>query len=364
VPEPVEKILKKKTLQKDEIITLLKLRPPDNSILLTKALDVKTKTIGRKVYFRGLIEFSNRCSKNCYYCGIRSHNTRYRRYQLTDQEVIKAAQYAYTNHFASLIIQSGENSSQKFISTIERLLREISQLTNRALHITLSLGEQTEESYQRWYEAGAHRYLLRIETSNPGLYKKLHPANKMHDYTQRLEALKTLRKVGYQVGTGVMIGLPFQTIEDLADDLLFFREIDIDMIGMGPYIEHEETPLFQYQNQLLSLQERFEISLNMVAVLRIMMRNINIAATTAMQTIDPHGHERALLAGANVMMPNLTPIKYKQSYLLYNDKPGLADDAEESKELMGESIRLAGDTIGYGEWGHSKHYAIRTGARR
>ncbi|NQV02464.1 MAG: [FeFe] hydrogenase H-cluster radical SAM maturase HydE [Bacteroidia bacterium] len=357
--EPVEKILEKEELQKEDIITLLGLRTPGSSYLFQRALEMKAKTVGRRVYFRGLIEYSNRCSKNCYYCGIRLHNTRHQRYQLADEEVIEAALYAHRNLFASIVIQSGESGNQKFITTIEKLLLEIGRLTNHELHVTLSLGEQQEETYRSWFEAGAHRYLLRIEASNRDLYKKLHPADKIHSYDKRLEALETLKKVGFQTGTGVMIGLPFQTVEDLADDLLFFREFEIDMVGMGPYIEHEETPLFQYRNQLPSLQERLELSLNMVAILRIMMPDINIAATTAMQTIDQHGRERALLAGANVMMPNLTPIKYKQGYLLYKDKPGLEDDAEESKEAMEENIRLAGETIGYGEWGDSKHYVGR-----
>lgn len=356
----VKKILENKNLQFDEIKTLLRLRPPANLILLNKALDIKSKTVGRKVYLRGLIEYSNRCAKNCYYCGIRSENKQCQRYQMADNEVIDAAKFAYQNRFASIVIQSGEDSSIRFISTIEYLLGEIRKLTNGELHITLSLGEQSRETYQRWFDAGAHRYLLRIETSNPVLYKKLHPSDKLHDFNHRLDTLKILREVGYQVGTGVMIGLPFQTIDDLAEDLLFFRKIDVDMVGMGPYIEHEETPLFEFSDTLLPLKERLEISLNMVAVLRIMMKNINIAATTAMQTIDPQGRERALLAGANVMMPNLTPAKYRDSYLLYKDKSGVADDASGSKNAMEESILLAGETIGYGEWGDSQHYELRT----
>lgn len=359
MPVRVEKILQNEKLQKEDIVRLLSQKGTDNSLLFNKALEVKTINVGRKVYFRGLIEYSNRCSKNCYYCGIRSHNTRHERYQLTDEEVIEAALYAYRNRFASIVIQSGENSNQKFIGTIEKLLRDIKRLTNHELHVTLSLGEQQEETYMRWFDAGAHRYLLRIETSSRDLYKKLHPEDKFHDYNKRLEVLGMLRKIGYQTGTGVMIGLPFQTVGDLADDLLFFRKFDVDMVGMGPYIEHKETPLYQYRDQLPSLQERLELSLKMVAILRIMMPNINIAATTAMQTIDQEGREKALLAGANVMMPNLTPIKYKQSYLLYAGKPGLADDAEESKESMEENIRLAGDMISYGEWGDSKHYQLR-----
>jgi len=360
VSEPVEKILQKVDLGKEDLITLIRLGLDESRLLFETAWKAKQASVGNTVYFRGLIEYSNRCTKNCYYCGIRRHNTRYKRYRLTDLEVIEAANYAYRNQFGSIVIQSGENSDRQFIETIEHLLWEINRLTNHALHITLSLGEQNEKTYRRWFEAGAHRYLLRIETSNPQLYRKLHPSDYRHVYERRLEALQTLRSIGYQTGTGVMIGLPFQTTEDLANDLLFFHTVDIDMVGMGPYIEHAETPLYHYRDQFLPLRERLELSLKMVAILRILMPDINIAATTAMQTIDPHGRERALLAGANVMMPNLTPARYKQSYLLYNDKPGIEDDAEESKEAMEENIRLTGHVIGFGEYGDSAHFLRRT----
>jgi biotin synthase len=201
--------------------------------------------------------------------------------------------------------------------------------------------------------------LLRIEVSNPALYLKLHPNNKSHDYHNRLEALKMLRKTGFQVGTGVMIGLPFQTISDLADDLIFFREFDIDMAGMGPYVEHADTPLYAYRNKLLPLKQRFDLSLKMVAILRIMMKNINIAATTAMQTIDPQGREKALMVGANVIMPNLTPVKYRQNYLLYENKPCQDEEADACKNCLEGRIHMAGDTIGYGEWGDSIHFSDR-----
>ena len=200
---------------------------------------------------------------------------------------------------------------------------------------------------------------MRIETSNRDLYAKLHPNDSKHDYDQRLNCLKTLKKLNYQVGTGVMIGLPFQTLDHLADDLLFFRDFDIDMCGMGPYIEHEHTPLFQYGDQLLPLTERFDLSLKMIALLRIMMKDINIAATTAMQTIDPQGREKALKVGANIIMPNLTPIKYRESYLLYENKPCLDEEASECQKCLEARIHIAGDTIGYGEWGDSKHFRNR-----
>ena len=319
----IDDILKKEVLGKEDLVNLLGASWEESTKIFEKSKAVKQQYVGRKVYFRGLIEYSNFCSKNCYYCGIRAGNNKYRRYQMPDEEVLEAVKFAYDSKFASIVIQSGERSDKDFVSSIERLLTEIQRMTEGKLHVTLSLGEQSEETYKRWFEAGAHRYLLRIEVSNPELYRKLHPNDKHHDYNQRIEALKVLRKTGYQVGTGVMIGLPFQTLSDLADDLIFFRDFDIDMAGMGPYIEHEDTPLYQYRGELLSLRERFELSMKMVALLRIIMKDINIAATTAMQTIDPQGREKALLVGANVIMPNLTPVKYRESYLLYQNKPCL-----------------------------------------
>jgi biotin synthase len=357
--EQINTILLKEFFSKEDLIFLLSADEVASKKIFEKAQDVKKEFVGKKVYFRGLIEYSNYCSKDCLYCGIRQGNTKYARYRMTDEEVLDCTRYAYENHFASIVIQSGEQSDSKFTGNIERLLKEINKLSENQLHVTLSLGEQTEETYRKWFEAGAHRYLLRIEVSNPELYKKLHPDNKNHDYYKRLEALKMLREIGYQVGTGVMIGLPFQTISDLADDLLFFREFDIDMAGMGPYIEHEDTPLFQYKDSLLPLRERFLRSLKMVAILRIMMKDINIAATTAMQTIDPQGREKALLVGANVIMPNLTPVKYRQDYLLYQNKPCLDEEAEECKSCLEARIFMAGDEIAYGEWGDSKHFSKR-----
>ena len=356
---PVEQLLMKEYWNKADIIDLLSAGEDETRLLFEKSAAVKKECVGNNVYLRGLIEYSNYCSKNCFYCGIRAGNSRYVRYQMTDDEVFEAAKYAYENRFASMVIQSGERNDRKFIDDIERLLKEIQRFSGGKLHITLSLGEQTNETYKRWFEAGAHRYLLRIEVSNPELYKKIHPDDKHHDYNKRLTSLKTLRDVGYQVGTGVMIGLPFQTLGDLANDLIFFRDIDVDMVGMGPYIEHADTPLFQYTNELAPLMERFRLSLKMVAILRILMKDINIAATTAMQTIDPQGREKALKVGANVIMPNLTPGKYRQNYLLYENKPCIDEEADDCKVCLEAKIFMAGDQIAYGEWGDSKHFKSR-----
>lgn len=353
-------LLLKNELTHNDLVTLLNAQGELRKALFSKAAEIKKEYLGNKVYFRGLIEYSNICSKNCYYCGVRRGNHKVERYQLADTEVLDAARFALDNHFASIVIQSGERSDQKFIDTIEKLLYKIKVMSNGRLGITLSLGEQSEQTYEKWFKAGAHRYLLRIETSDRDLYSKLHPNDSIHDFDARIESLNSLRKVGYQVGSGVMIGLPFQSPESLANDLLFLKKTDIDMAGMGPFIEHKETPLFKYTGELLSRQERFELSLKMVALLRILMKNINIAATTAMQTIDPQGREKSIMVGSNVIMPNLTPIKYRENYKLYEDKPCIDEEAEQCRSCLEARIHIAGNEIGWDEWGDSKHFMQRT----
>lgn len=360
----IDRILNNTQFSKEDITKLLQAEGDEKTKIFKKAAEIRDLYIGKKVYFRGLIELSNRCSKNCYYCGIRAGNSKTHRYMVTKDEVLECAKYAYNERYGSIVIQSGERSDKAFVDEIEALLREIKTLSNGELGVTLSLGEQTEETYRRWFVAGGHRYLLRIEASNESLYHKIHPVDKTHDYHTRLNCLSLLKKIGYQVGTGVMIGLPFQTYADLADDLLFFKKLDIDMCGMGPFIEHEDTPLFQYKNLLLPKIERFNLSLKMVAILRIMMKDVNIAATTAMQTLDPAGREKAIRVGANIIMPNLTPVKYREDYLLYEDKPCIDEEAWECKSCLEARIKVAGGEIGYGEWGDSKHFGKRNADNR
>jgi len=352
----IGKILTERNFTREDIVELLQLKGTDRTALLKHAQKVKVDVVGKKVYFRGLIEFSNICSKDCLYCGIRKSNKKVVRYNASDDEILAACRFAWENRFGSVVLQSGENMSQAFVKRVDSLLKKIKQLSNNELGITLSCGEQTSETYQRWFESGAHRYLLRIESSNPELYYKIHPKTKKHSFEKRLEALQFLRETGYQLGTGVMIGLPFQTIGDLADDLLFLKKTDIDMCGMGPYIEHEHTPLYEFRHLLKSKQERFDLALNMIAVLRLLMPDINIAAATALQAIDPAGREKALAVGANIIMPNLTPCNYRKEYLLYEDKPCLDEDAELCRNCLEARIELAGCEIGYNEWGDSKHF--------
>lgn len=326
-----------------DIIAMLRSEGEQKRELFRLAAEVKSAAIGEGIYLRGLIEYSNVCCKNCYYCGIRS-DSKIERYTLSHQQVLEATKYAFENNFGSVVLQSGENNSEKFVEDIIYLLREIKSLSNGELGITLSLGEQTPETYRQWLDAGASRYLLRIEASNRELYGRIHPGDSTHDYDRRLQAINYLHVAGYMVGTGVMIGLPFQTVEDLADDLLFMRDMNIDMCGMGPYILSAGTPLAQYADELQSKEWRFDMTLKMIAVLRLLMPDINIAATTALQAIDPEGLLKAIAAGANVIMPNLTPDALKANYTLYNNKP------------MSFDTKILEKDIRYGEKGDPIHF--------
>lgn len=352
----LERILAKDELTREEIVFLLDIDDPaGEAALFARAYEVKRRHVGTKVYFRGLIELSNLCVKNCFYCGIRRGNASVPRYTLSEEEVLEAAAFARGSGYGSIVLQSGERQDGEFVDWVERLVRLIKEASNGELGITLSLGEQTEEIYRRWFEAGAHRYLLRIETSNPALYRSLHPED--HDFETRLGALESLRRLGYQVGTGVMIGLPGQTTEDLAGDVAFFREMDVAMIGMGPYIPHHDTPL---GDSLPGWGERKEEqlrrALRMIAVVRIQLKDVNIASTTALQAIDATGREMGLLAGANIIMPNITDTKYRAGYTLYEDKPGLDENACESLAALERSINAVGETIGWNKWGDSPHF--------
>mgnify|MGYP000926536701 CR=1 FL=1 len=352
-----QEILQQTSFSHNDLVTLLMAEGTERQLLFQRAQAVKLQAVGNKVFFRGLIEFSNICAKDCLYCGIRKSNRKVIRYEASDKQVLEVCRFAWEIRFGSVVLQSGELSSPTFVNRIDSLLKKIKQLSNNELGITLSCGEQSPETYQRWKESGAHRYLLRIESSNKELYRKIHPENDFHSFEKRIQALQDLRMAGYQVGTGVMIGLPFQTMEDLANDLLFLKDFDVDMVGMGPYIEHEDTPLYTFRHLLKSKQERFDLALKMIATLRLLMPDINIAAATALQAIDAAGREKALTIGANILMPNLTPVEYRKEYQLYEDKPCLDEDAELCRNCLEARIEISGCEIGYGEWGDSRHFS-------
>jgi biotin synthase len=357
--QTIKAILDKEDFSREEIKKLLNSEGSDRTALFRKSAEVKEKYIGNKVWFRGLIEFSNVCGKDCLYCGIRKGNKILERYSLNDDEILAAAKFAYTNRYGSIALQSGELESGFVTGRIENLLHRIREISNGELGVTLSVGEQEPEVYKRWFDAGAHRYLLRVESTNPSLYGRIHPGDSKHSFSRRLECLKSLQDIGYQTGTGVMIGLPFQTLDDLAGDLLFMKEFDIDMCGMGPYIEHADTPLIIYSEGLMPLKERFDLTLKMIAIIRILMKDINIVAATALQAIDPIGREKAVRIGANILMPNITPGKYRDSYKLYDNKPCTDDSAEDCQSCLEARVSLADAEVVYGEWGDSKHYSER-----
>lgn len=314
---------------------------------------------GKKVYFRGLIEFSNLCDNDCLYCGIRKSNHAVARYILTKDKVVDAALWCGEQGYGSVVLQSGERSDEKFIDFVEETVAAIKDKSRtpampEGLGITLSVGEQSEATYRRFFQSGAHRYLLRIETTSPELYKRLHPADMR--LPDRIEALSALRRAGFQVGTGVMIGLPGQTVEQLADDLLFFRQFDIDMIGMGPYIVHHDTPMSVWPDvQERTAADRFDLALRMIAAARLLLKDVNIAAATALQAIDPEGREKALSWGANIIMPQLTPTEVRRDYQLYDGKPCLDESADQCRSCLQIRIAGAGREIGYDSWGDSRH---------
>ena len=343
-------------LARDELAQLLSIEDEEGlQALFASAYELKVKCCGKRVAMRGLVEAGNVCAKDCLYCGIRKSNGNVSRYQLTADEIVRLAELDAKQGYASLVIQSGEIESEAHTRFIEDVLRRIAPLD---LGVTLSLGEQTEEVYRRWKEAGAARYLLRIETSNPDLYATLHPSG--HSWERRVECLRALRRCGYQVGTGVMCGLPGQTYDDLARDISFFAEMDVDMIGMGPFIPHPDTPLGAAHQAPGARRQALTMGLKMIAVTRLHLHDVNIAAATALQALAPDGRERGIRAGANVIMPNITDTKYRRSYQLYAGKPCLDENAGLCKGCLERRLAAIGETIDYGRRGDSLHYRRRT----
>lgn len=355
-------ILSKNKLSRQDIIYLLSLENKSEiEELFTHADNLTKKVLGQNVYLRGLIEFSNICNRDCKYCGIRKSNSEVERYTMEMQEIQKAARWTYEQGFGSLVLQSGERSDPEFLKFVDNILQNVKELSNDRLGVTLSVGEQSLETYNRWYESGAHRYLLRVETTNADLYQKIHPS--CHSLKERFDALDRIQKSGYQVGTGVMLGLPGQTIQDLVDDIIFMEKKDIDMIGMGPYIPHENTPLTKIVKNF-DAQKQLQLALKMIAVTRIYLPDVNIASTTAYGALSEKGKGQALQCGANVIMPNLTPRKYQENYKLYENKPAFLASYKKDFDKLKEEIKATGKKIGFNKWGDSPHYFKRTGESR
>lgn len=351
----------KDSLSVGEITTLLSITDEaELKALFDTAYFIKEQYVGKVAYFRGLIECSNLCMKDCYYCGIRRSNKNVERFQMDEEEIFKEAMWAYDAEYGSCVIQSGERQDDAYIDMIERVVKRIAEATKGEMGITLSLGEQTEEVYARWRKAGASRYLLRIETTNPELYAKIHPAD--HSMEVRKECLSALRRTGYQVGTGVMMGLPGQTMEDLANDILFLKAIDVDMVGMGPYIPHADTPMGGEVPPYTDEQKKdaLALGLKMIAVTRIVLKDINIAAATALQALEYTGREQGLKCGANVIMPNLTETEYRPKYQLYDNKPCTDENSAMCRGCLSGRIKGIGEEIGFNERGDAPHYHKRT----
>lgn len=361
----IEQLLKNDISDLDDIKTLLEARnPADIDLIRLKARELLLMHCSDNVYFRGIVEFSNQCDCDCFYCGIRKSNHELKRYCLTSEEILDCARFCLEKGYGSMVLQSGERSDPEFIDFLVHIIIEIKKHTcsntlREGLGITLSVGEQTKESYQRLFDAGAHRYLMRIETSNPDLFKQIHPAKQ--SFTKRIQCLEWIKEIGYQVGTGVMIGIPGQTTKMLAEDILFFKKMNVDMIGMGPFLIHKATPMKRFEEQVESSKEELFIqSLLMIAATRIVLKNVNIASTTALQAIKPDGREQGLEFGANVIMPVLTPLEYRRGYLLYEGKPCLDETASQCASCLERRILSIGRKVGYNQWGDSPHFKTKS----
>ena len=294
------------SLNEEEILLLLK----DDSIndeLFKAADEVREKYLGNYVHLRGLIEFTNICKRNCMYCGLRRDNKNLKRYRLKEDEIIDFAEKAVSYGYKTIVLQGGEDEH----FTKERMVNIIKKIKNLGVALTLSLGEKTYEEYKAFKEAGADRYLIRIETTDKKLYEDMDPGM---SFENRLKCLKDLGDLNYEVGSGILVGLPNQTLESIAKDILFFKEINADMIGIGPFIPNEDTPLKDAHGGNLTL------SLKVMAITRLMLPDINIPATTAMESLNPNGRVIALQSGANVVMPNVTEGEYRKLYALYPGK--------------------------------------------
>ena len=340
------------------------LSPPDEVCekkLFDEALKLKRKLFGNLVNLRGLIEFSNICICDCLYCGIRKSNSKVSRYTMSETEILHAAELASQFGYGAVVLQSGERSDDGFTAAVTSLIKKINALPHPPA-ITLSCGEQSLETYRQWVNAGAKRYLLRIESSSPELFSAIHPESTT--LPSRKAALRRIRRAGFQTGTGVMIGLPGQTLKHLAHDIKFFRDIDVDMIGMGPFLPQQDTPMGDADNSAETVQRRFSWALRMIAVTRLVLRDVNIASTTALQALDPeNGREKGLLAGANVIMPNVGEVAYRKDYQLYNGKPALDENGKNIRSSLLKSLRKIGEEPRWDSSGDPIHFVKRTAGK-
>ena len=332
----VDKLCQEHTLNAEEYRSLLLCQDTEtNAYLQQKAQQTTLARFGNAVFIRGLIEISNRCRNNCLYCGIRKSNTMVSRYSLSRETILSCCREGYALGFRTFVLQGGEDISQTdnwVTETVASIRQEFPDCA-----ITLSLGEKSKEAYQRFFDAGANRYLLRHETFNETHYRNLHPSEMSQTY--RLNCLQSLKDIGYQTGTGIMVGSPGQTIDHLLEDILFIEHFQPEMIGVGPFIPHAETPFANEQ------AGNIELTLKLLSIFRLMHPSALIPATTALASLSPDGRERGILAGANVVMPNLSPSSVREKYTLYNNKVAFGSEAAEGLKLLEKQLNKIGYTI-------------------
>ena len=331
----IDKLNKEHKLKKEEYLLLIKNRESCREYLFEKARETRDKYYGKTIYVRGLIEFSNICKNNCLYCGIRKDNKNVERYRLSEEEIISCSNEGYKLGFRTFVLQAGEDS----FFTDEKLIRIIKAIKKNHpdVAITLSIGERSFESYKKLKEAGCDRYLLRHETCSKKHYQKLHP--KEMSFDNRVRCLKDLKKIGYQVGCGFMVGTPFQTEENLASELLFLKKVNPEMCGIGPFISHKDTP---FKNEKSGTAE---LTLFMLGLIRLTLPKVLLPATTALGTIDKLGREKGINAGANVLMPNLSPVAVRKKYMLYDNKICLGDESAQCVECLKLRVKKTGCKI-------------------
>jgi len=327
--EFVDKLEALQILDREEFKKLLLC---NSDYLFERAKCVAQKVYGKKIFMRGLIEFTSYCKNNCYYCGLRAENKEAERYRLSKEQILECCKTGYPLGFRTFVLQGGEDPHYTDDILVD-IVGEI-KATYPDCAVTLSIGERSYESYERLFKAGTDRYLLRHETANEEHYKTLHP-NSMSG-ANRKKCLYDLKKIGYQVGCGIMVGSPNQTLEHIVDDLLFIKELQPQMVGIGPFIPHSCTP-FKDKNA-----GDVHLTLNILAILRLMQPNLLIPATTALGTLDPHGREQGILAGANVIMPNLSPVEVRKKYMLYDNKICTGEEAAECVNCMRNRIKQIG----------------------
>lgn len=329
----IEKLTKGQNITHDEFVTLLDSNSEElRAELADKACSVRSSVFGKDIYIRGLIEFTNYCKNNCYYCGIRAGNSNAVRYRLDMKDILSCCENGYSLGFRTFVLQGGEDpyyTDDVMVEIVSAIHKKYPDCA-----ITLSIGERSRESYERLFDAGADRYLLREETSDEEHYKKLHPNNM--SFNNRMECLRNLKEIGYQVGCGFMVGSPYQTHDNLASDLCFIQEFKPHMVGIGPYITHADTPFADMNNGTL------EDTLLLISILRLLDPELLLPATTSLGTIHPLGREMGIKAGANVVMPNLSPVGVRKQYMLYDNKICTGDEAAECIGCMDRRMEAIG----------------------